>query len=84
MSSLPGARCPNPARVAVDFIALLSYNSGCGGRAYGPCTRYCSHASNSRRPWGPDDVSTITRYAYERVQESQQMSGVFETIRLRR
>ena len=31
MSSLPGARCPNPARVAVDFIALLSYNSGRGG-----------------------------------------------------
>jgi len=33
---------------------------------------------------GSDDVSTITRYAYERVQEDQQMSGVFETIRLRR
>jgi hypothetical protein len=33
MSSLPGdAGFPNPACVAVDFIALLSYNSGCVSR----------------------------------------------------
>ena len=30
--SLPGAAgFPNPARVAVDFITLLSYNRGSGG-----------------------------------------------------
>ncbi len=39
--SLPGtAGFPNPARVEVDFIVLLSYNSGRGGIAYGPCTHY--------------------------------------------
>ena len=46
--SLPGAAgFPNPACVEVDFIALLSYNRGSGGIAYGPCTHYRSHSSDT-------------------------------------